>query len=157
MAELGNSVVNAVYLGNLPPHQQSLIISPSCDSTVRKAWIRQKYIEKAHVKGLATLGAGQGGGGGSVSTPPPDEKPGARLPKLVIRKWSVRKIKRRTRSVDNKAKQLKLQTDNQVCDVESGSSQASGDTGDRIKSGTKGTAGAKEQSTIENAETMDIR
>uniref|UniRef100_A0A8D8UGT9 Arf-GAP with coiled-coil, ANK repeat and PH domain-containing protein 2 n=1 Tax=Cacopsylla melanoneura TaxID=428564 RepID=A0A8D8UGT9_9HEMI len=167
MAELGNSVVNAVYLGNLPPHQQSLIISPSCDTMVRKAWIRKKYIEKAHVKCLATLGAGQGGGGGrgSVSTPPPDEKPGARLPKLVIRKWSVRKIRRRTRSVDNKAKQLKLQGDNQVYGVESGTSQASGDTGDQTKPGTKGTAGAKEQNpgdktfsrTIENVQTMDIR
>ncbi|KAI5752132.1 hypothetical protein M8J77_014124 [Diaphorina citri] len=121
MAELGNAVINAVYLGNLPPGLSP--ISPTGD---REAWIRRKYIERAYVKCLTA-----GPGGPEVSRGPTDaarasglsltEEKTPRPPKLVIRKWSVQKIRRRTRSVDKNAKLKHLS------EVGSGTSLASGD------------------------------
>lgn len=93
MAELGNKVVNSVYLGNLKPGKESLIITPNCDNMTRESWIKQKYIERKYVKPLHTQ-----------SPHLCERKTSLRAPKSVVRKWSVRKIRRRTRSVDKPRK-----------------------------------------------------
>ncbi|KAK3583409.1 hypothetical protein CHS0354_040376 [Potamilus streckersoni] len=51
MAELGNNVVNRIYTANV---DESIAkrATPDCNRTVREAWIRAKYVQKAFVNKL---------------------------------------------------------------------------------------------------------
>ncbi|KAK9501888.1 hypothetical protein O3M35_012526 [Rhynocoris fuscipes] len=77
MAELGNNVVNSVYEANIDPNIERA--TPSCNGTIREAYIKKKWVERAFVSGI------------NLS------------PLRCKRKWSVRKLRRRAKSRDKSA------------------------------------------------------
>ncbi|KAI4461336.1 centaurin/arf [Holotrichia oblita] len=80
MAELGNSLVNTVYEANVPSDAHRA--TANCAINVREAWIKSKYVERKFVKKLPEVTA---------------EK-SSRTSLMEIRKWSVRRLRRRPRS-----------------------------------------------------------
>nr|CAD7400251.1 unnamed protein product [Timema cristinae] len=96
MAELGNSIVNKVYEANIPPDFARA--TPKCHGNIREAWIKAKYVERKFVKLL------------SVLSDPNHTSPDQRLSRpsqLSVRKWSVRKLRRRPRSKDSRGERRK--------------------------------------------------
>ncbi|XP_011703691.1 PREDICTED: arf-GAP with coiled-coil, ANK repeat and PH domain-containing protein 2 [Wasmannia auropunctata] len=84
MAELGNSVVNSIYEA-LPIPSDITKATPKCNSNVREAWIKFKYVDRKFVKLLTdVIPAGYH----------------ASREQMRFRKWSVRKLRRRPRSCD---------------------------------------------------------
>ncbi|XP_012223196.1 arf-GAP with coiled-coil, ANK repeat and PH domain-containing protein 2 [Linepithema humile] len=83
MAELGNTVINTIYEG-LPLSADIIKATPKCDSNVREAWIKMKYVDRKFVKPLIDVPTGH-----HVSRE-----------QMRFRKWSVRKLRRRPRSCD---------------------------------------------------------
>ncbi|XP_045475091.1 arf-GAP with coiled-coil, ANK repeat and PH domain-containing protein 2 [Harmonia axyridis] len=89
MAELGNLIVNKVYEANVP--DSFIRASSNCAGQIRENWIKAKYVDKKFVKELPQL------------TSSPTERQ-SRSSLMEVRKWSVRKIRRRPRSCDNSRK-----------------------------------------------------
>ncbi|KAK9887352.1 hypothetical protein WA026_022021 [Henosepilachna vigintioctopunctata] len=86
MAELGNLIVNKVYEANI---QDSFIrASPNCPGQIRESWIKAKYVDKKFIKGLPEFNSS------------PNQRQ-SRSSLMEVRKWSVRKLRRRPRSSDN--------------------------------------------------------
>lgn len=89
MAELGNAVVNRVYEALVP--ETFIRATPCCTGIVRDNWIKSKYVEKQFIKQLM-----------------PFESSSQRSSRYSdVRKWSVRKLRRRPRSVDTNLKKTK--------------------------------------------------
>ncbi|XP_077998264.1 arf-GAP with coiled-coil, ANK repeat and PH domain-containing protein 2-like isoform X2 [Glandiceps talaboti] len=78
MAELGNDKINKIYEANVTDTTVKRA-SEDCDSDVREAWIRSKYVNKKYVKKLPT------------EPEQLEKQPG----KKIIRTWSVTKHHRR--------------------------------------------------------------
>ncbi|BES96235.1 centaurin beta [Nesidiocoris tenuis] len=74
MAELGNQVVNTVYEANID--STVVIATPSCSGLIRESYIKRKWVNKDFVAPL------------SIS------------PLRPKRKWSVRKLRRRAKSME---------------------------------------------------------
>ncbi|XP_045486920.1 arf-GAP with coiled-coil, ANK repeat and PH domain-containing protein 2 [Pieris rapae] len=79
MAELGNKVVNLIYEANT---EGSTIprATPECETSVREAWIRAKYVSLSFVRNI-------------VSASEPRHEPARNG-----RRWSVRRARRRVRA-----------------------------------------------------------
>ncbi|XP_064461329.1 arf-GAP with coiled-coil, ANK repeat and PH domain-containing protein 2-like [Ornithodoros turicata] len=92
MAELGNLVINKIYEAHVD-ESVAARATPDCSRAVREAWIKAKYVQKAFVKPLL--------GSSACLTP-------ERVPHEIPRRWSVRKIHRRRRTMPptTKAKPL---------------------------------------------------
>ncbi|CAG9835661.1 unnamed protein product [Diabrotica balteata] len=92
MVELGNSVINKIYEANMTDD----VIRPSdqCPGAIRETFIKAKYVDKKFVKSLPQF-----------NKTSPSSNRTSRPPSLMdVRKWSVRKIRRRPRSCDKKDK-----------------------------------------------------
>ncbi|KAF4526589.1 hypothetical protein B566_EDAN006403 [Ephemera danica] len=85
MAELGNTIVNNVYEANVTPNFTRA--TPNCQGGVRETWIKAKYVQRLFVKQL--------------------DSPRSRN-SAAVRKWSVRKLRRRPRSRDGKRKVIRI-------------------------------------------------
>jgi len=83
MGELGNNLVNRIYLAKADVVDTLGIAraTPTCTREVRETWIRVKYVDRAFVA-APKLNGDSGTGPG----------------KKLIRKWSVRKPFRRQRN-----------------------------------------------------------
>lgn len=91
MAELGNSVINSVYEAHVD-ESVAARATPDSNRSVRETWIKAKYVQRAFVKPLL----------GSVAclTPPRNKAPLASSSATVMpRRWSVRKMHRRRKTV----------------------------------------------------------
>ncbi|XP_044734424.1 arf-GAP with coiled-coil, ANK repeat and PH domain-containing protein 2 [Chrysoperla carnea] len=91
MAELGNTIVNKIYEANVPPD----FTRPSatkCSGNVRENWIKAKYVEKKFVKDLKSITQMTSNEGQSRAS----------RGSMSIKKWSVRKLRRRPKSRDKK-------------------------------------------------------
>ncbi|KAL3269781.1 hypothetical protein HHI36_008841 [Cryptolaemus montrouzieri] len=86
MAELGNLIVNKVYEANVP--DDFVRATPNCPGHVRETWIKAKYVDKKFVKTLPEFKSS------------PSQRV-SRSSLMEVRKWSVRKLRRRPRSSDN--------------------------------------------------------
>lgn len=71
-----------------------LLINCTISSSVRETWIKTKYVERQFVKQLSVPSSQQNS---------PDHR-SSRSSQLSVRKWSVRKLRRRPRSRDSKGK-----------------------------------------------------
>lgn len=105
MAELGNTIVNRIYEANVS--SDITRATQDCTGIVRESWIKSKYVERKFVKTLLQQYI-QPNCAISV-TPPntnitPNSTPqcarASRTVSLTVRKWSVRKLRRRPRSTD---------------------------------------------------------
>ncbi|KAJ8974164.1 hypothetical protein NQ317_013121 [Molorchus minor] len=90
MAELGNSLVNKIYEAHVP--EDFTRASEHCIGAIRESWIRAKYVDKKFIKNLPQFN--------KSSTPSPNRTSRASL--MEVRKWSVRKMRRRPRSCDKR-------------------------------------------------------
>ncbi|XP_068633119.1 arf-GAP with coiled-coil, ANK repeat and PH domain-containing protein 2 isoform X2 [Battus philenor] len=83
MAELGNKIVNLIYEANT---EGSTITraTPNCETSVREAWIRAKYVSLSFVRSVTSA---------AQSTPE-----GSPTPVRSARRWSVRRARRRVRA-----------------------------------------------------------
>ncbi|GLH03543.1 ArfGAP with SH3 domain, ANK repeat and PH domain-containing protein [Gryllus bimaculatus] len=100
MAELGNNIVNNVYEANVT--SDFARATPKCHGNIREAWIKAKYIEKQFTKPLAIPAITITG----TEVPQGTESPGQRASRsnyLSVRKWSVRKIRQRSRDNRNRS------------------------------------------------------
>ncbi|KAF7267981.1 hypothetical protein GWI33_018825, partial [Rhynchophorus ferrugineus] len=97
MAELGNTIVNQIYEANVP--EGTPRATKDCTGTVRESWIRCKYAEKKFVKKLPQF-KGENASPSSTRT--------SRASLMEVRKWSVRKMRRRPRSVDARDRKRKI-------------------------------------------------
>ncbi|KAL1417638.1 hypothetical protein MTO96_026689 [Rhipicephalus appendiculatus] len=92
MAELGNTVINSVYEARVDENV-AVRATPDCSRSVREAWIKAKYLQKAFVKPLL----------GSVACLSPSRASPAATPVLrkatLPQRWSVRKMHRRRRTI----------------------------------------------------------
>ncbi|KAK4875509.1 hypothetical protein RN001_011931 [Aquatica leii] len=86
MAELGNTIVNKIFEANVPI--DFVRASPNCAGSVREMWIKAKYVEKCFIKKLPEFS----------SSP----QRSSRMSLSKVKKWSVRKLRRRPKSCDNK-------------------------------------------------------
>lgn len=99
MAELGNTIVNKIYEANVPI--DFVRATPNCIGSVREMWIKAKYVEKCFIKKLPQF-----------SNSP---QRSSRLSFSKVKKWSVRKLRRRPKSCDNK-KSSRIVSDKSVND-----------------------------------------
>ncbi|KAL4707847.1 hypothetical protein ACJJTC_001793 [Scirpophaga incertulas] len=83
MAELGNKVVNMIYEANTDGTTITRAM-PDCETAVREAWIRAKYVSRSFVKDIANVDVGCNSAAAS--------------PLRVGRRWSVRRARRRVRA-----------------------------------------------------------
>ncbi|XP_075977486.1 centaurin beta 1A [Anticarsia gemmatalis] len=81
MAELGNKIVNLIYEANTEGTTLTKA-TPDCETCVREAWIRAKYVSLQFVRPLV---------GGAGLSP-------AACPLRAGRRWSVRRARRRVRA-----------------------------------------------------------
>ncbi|XP_018333831.1 arf-GAP with coiled-coil, ANK repeat and PH domain-containing protein 2 [Agrilus planipennis] len=91
MAELGNNIINNIYEENIPPDQKRA--TSKSTGSERETWIKAKYVDKKFVKKLPEFTALSGN---SIRS------------SLDVRKWSVHKRRRRSKSSDNKRKSKPL-------------------------------------------------
>ncbi|XP_059049173.1 arf-GAP with coiled-coil, ANK repeat and PH domain-containing protein 2 [Achroia grisella] len=82
MAELGNKIVNLIYEANTEGTTITRA-TPDCETSVREAWIRAKYVSLSFVKDIVNMGGAE---------------PGAESPLRNGRRWSVRRARRRVRA-----------------------------------------------------------
>ncbi|XP_013144075.1 PREDICTED: arf-GAP with coiled-coil, ANK repeat and PH domain-containing protein 2 isoform X2 [Papilio polytes] len=75
MAELGNKIVNLIYEANTEGTDLTRP-TPNCETSVREAWIRAKYVSLSFVRDVAAPAA----------------------PAPAARRWSVRRARRRVRA-----------------------------------------------------------
>ncbi|GLV32415.1 Centaurin beta 1A [Carabus blaptoides fortunei] len=90
MAELGNTIVNKVYEANVTSDVTRA--TPKCIGNIRENWIKAKYVDRRFVRDLSTFA--------KIS---PTQR-SSRSTDMNVRKWSVRKLRRRPRSCDNNKK-----------------------------------------------------
>ncbi|KAK2711039.1 hypothetical protein QYM36_012268 [Artemia franciscana] len=100
MKELGNEVVNKIYLAHIPDNAVQATLG--CSNAVREEWIQSKYVKRKFVRDALLL------------SKPPEEDDSSRG--RIIRHWSVRKIRRRSKSGSRKTddrsdKSAKLSTE----------------------------------------------
>ncbi|KAF6209976.1 hypothetical protein GE061_015731 [Apolygus lucorum] len=98
MAELGNEVVNKIYEAKIDA--TVAVASPTCNSLVREAYIRRKWVNKDFIAPL------------SIS------------PLRPKRKWSVRKIRRRAKSMESTQKHKPLKEEGRASSCQEESSDA---------------------------------
>lgn len=122
MAELGNKIVNEIYEANVP--EGVTRASEHCAGTVREEWIRTKYVEKKFVKKLPEFKEGL--------NESPSQGRSSRVSLMEVRKWSVRKLRRRPRSVDARDKKRKM-LEKATCDKLSECSENSSVSSTSIK------------------------
>ncbi|XP_026734488.1 arf-GAP with coiled-coil, ANK repeat and PH domain-containing protein 2 [Trichoplusia ni] len=82
MAELGNKIVNLIYEANTEGTTIARA-TPDCETCVREAWIRAKYVSLLFVKDLV-------GGNSALAA--------SESPLRAGRRWSVRRARRRVRA-----------------------------------------------------------
>ncbi|XP_026327195.1 arf-GAP with coiled-coil, ANK repeat and PH domain-containing protein 2 isoform X2 [Hyposmocoma kahamanoa] len=87
MAELGNKVVNLIYEANTEGTTITRA-TPDCETSVREAWIRAKYVNLSFVKDLVNPSSVTDAANGA----------GAVSPLRNARRWSVRRTRRRVRA-----------------------------------------------------------
>ncbi|XP_056641814.1 arf-GAP with coiled-coil, ANK repeat and PH domain-containing protein 2 [Diorhabda sublineata] len=98
MVELGNLAVNKIYEANVPDNTNRP--TEQCPGAVRETFIKAKYVDKLFVKSLPTFNKTS-----PSSTRSSPSNRNSRPPSLMeVRKWSVRKLRRRPRSCDKKDK-----------------------------------------------------
>lgn len=109
MAELGNAIVNKVYEADVPA--DFVRSTPNCNGIIRDAWIRAKYVDRKFVKNFAIV-------------PNVTKESDSRTSRNAtpVRKWSVRKLRRRPRSNDARGAKkqkatLKLSSVEEIGDV----------------------------------------
>ncbi|XP_049873379.1 arf-GAP with coiled-coil, ANK repeat and PH domain-containing protein 2 [Pectinophora gossypiella] len=86
MAELGNKIVNLIYEANTEGTTITRA-TPDCETSVREAWIRAKYVNLSFVKNIVNPSvANDGTDCAAVS------------PLRNARRWSVRRTRRRVRA-----------------------------------------------------------
>ncbi|XP_077510847.1 centaurin beta 1A isoform X2 [Amblyomma americanum] len=96
MAELGNTVINGVYEARV---DENVAVRATSDSSrsVREAWIKAKYLQKAFVKpllgSLACLSPSRDASRASPAATPVLRK------NTMPQRWSVRKMHRRRRTI----------------------------------------------------------
>lgn len=95
MAELGNELVNKIYEANILDGYTKP--SEHCTGSVREIWIKAKYVDRKFVKSLPTF----------QQSSSPSQNRNSRASFMEVRKWSVRKMRRRPRSCDNVKKRKK--------------------------------------------------
>ncbi|KAL0883280.1 hypothetical protein ABMA27_016699 [Loxostege sticticalis] len=83
MAELGNKIVNLIYEANTEGTTLTRA-TPECETAVREAWIRAKYVTLTFVKNIASARC-------AVDAVPES-------PLRSGRRWSVRRARRRVRA-----------------------------------------------------------
>ncbi|CAG9821937.1 unnamed protein product [Phaedon cochleariae] len=91
MVELGNSVVNKIYEAELTDDVKRP--SEQCLGIIRETFIKSKYVDKKFVKCLPQFNKSS-----------PSFNRNSRLSLMEVRKWSVRKVRRRPRSGDKREK-----------------------------------------------------
>lgn len=85
MMELGNEIVNRVYEAQV---DESIVkATENCDGTIRESWIKAKYVEKRFVLPMDGGLTKKIDGANELS-----------VPRATVRKWSVRKMRRRPKS-----------------------------------------------------------
>uniref|UniRef100_A0A1E1XLH1 Putative gtpase activating protein n=1 Tax=Amblyomma sculptum TaxID=1581419 RepID=A0A1E1XLH1_AMBSC len=96
MAELGNTVINGVYEARVDENI-AVRATPDCTRSVREAWIKAKYLQKAFVKpllgSLACLSPSRDASRASPAATPVLRKT------TMPQRWSVRKMHRRRRTI----------------------------------------------------------
>lgn len=85
MMELGNEIVNRVYEAQVD--ETIVRATENCDGTIRENWIKAKYVEKRFVLSMDGGLAKKMDGANELS-----------VPRSTVRKWSVRKVRRRPKS-----------------------------------------------------------
>ncbi|KAM3965176.1 centaurin beta 1A [Aphomia sociella] len=88
MAELGNKIVNLIYEANTECTTITRA-TPDCETSVREAWIRAKYVSLAFVKDIVNVSGADADAGAEA---------GAEYPLRNGRRWSVRRARRRVRA-----------------------------------------------------------
>ncbi|XP_013186875.1 arf-GAP with coiled-coil, ANK repeat and PH domain-containing protein 2 isoform X2 [Amyelois transitella] len=81
MAELGNKLVNLIYEANTEGTTITRA-TPDCETSVREAWIRAKYVKLLFVRNIIDVGV----------------QNDAASPLRNTRRWSVRRARRRVRA-----------------------------------------------------------
>lgn len=94
MMELGNQVVNNIYEARVDDTVQRA--TENCDTVVREAWIKAKYIERRFVLPIGEPMVVSEETAATGDTDTGQEKSGTRKP--TVRRWSVRKQRRRPKS-----------------------------------------------------------
>lgn len=126
MAELGNNISKQIYEASVP--EGVVKASRDCPGTIREEWIRTKYVEKKYVKRFPRFSADQSS---------PNSSDGL----MEVRKWSVRKIRRRPRSVNSREKKGKIVEKQQIANesgepVDSATNVNTNDDQDKIRDNT---------------------
>ncbi|XP_061715954.1 arf-GAP with coiled-coil, ANK repeat and PH domain-containing protein 2 [Cydia pomonella] len=85
MAELGNKIVNLIYEANTEGTTITRA-TPECETTVREAWIRAKYVSLSFVKDITA---------GRLDA---DAAARSASPRRCRSRWSVRRARRRVRA-----------------------------------------------------------
>ncbi|XP_072949106.1 arf-GAP with coiled-coil, ANK repeat and PH domain-containing protein 2 [Epargyreus clarus] len=90
MAELGNNIVNLIYEANTDGATIPRA-TPDCETSVREAWIRAKYVSLSFVRDIvgsaaSTLARAHAAPAAAAPAPP------------AARRWSVRRARRRVRA-----------------------------------------------------------
>ncbi|CAG9786632.1 unnamed protein product [Diatraea saccharalis] len=86
MAELGNKIVNLIYEANTDGATVARA-TPDCETSVREAWIRAKYVSLSFVRDIVSAGSCVSGASES--------------PLRNVGRWSVRRARRRVRAPPN--------------------------------------------------------
>lgn len=96
MLELGNRVVNKIYEAKYTDDDKDGIqrATDGCDSSIREAWIRAKYVEKRFVLPLLNVNNVKLANGEQNEEEPEEDL----KPNLSGKRWSVRKLRRRPNS-----------------------------------------------------------
>ncbi|XP_045536757.1 arf-GAP with coiled-coil, ANK repeat and PH domain-containing protein 3 [Papilio machaon] len=102
MAELGNKIVNLIYEANTEGTDLTRP-TPNCETSVREAWIRAKYVSLSFVRNVAACErAPPHSPPHSLPHTPPHSPPQSPAPSpppaRAARRWSVRRARRRVRA-----------------------------------------------------------
>ncbi|XP_045447798.1 arf-GAP with coiled-coil, ANK repeat and PH domain-containing protein 2 [Melitaea cinxia] len=113
MAELGNKVVNLIYEANTEGTTVTRA-TPDCETSVREAWIRAKYVKLEFVKNIVN----------TIMTDSIQESP-----LRNGRRWSVRRARRRVRTAPAVPETIK----DEKSDVNSNSSASESSTSEAVE------------------------
>lgn len=107
MAEMGNKIVNRVYEAKVDLSVERA--TPDCDRNIRENWIKTKYIERKFVLPLSTLACTLTPENADEEEETVEDEEKKDLPILPSsRRWSVRRLRRRPRSVDGRSSTDKM-------------------------------------------------
>lgn len=104
MMELGNEIVNRVYEAQVD--EGTVKATEDCDSTTRENYIKAKYVEKRFVLPVG-------------NEPAKINEAELAVPRPTVRKWSVRKLRRRPKS---KSKEKSSALEEETASTSSGKS-----------------------------------